>query len=46
MRMRRFTAEEEAVAQFLVAQAGKRIEMLGHRAARRAAACAGCGSPA
>jgi transcriptional regulator with GAF, ATPase, and Fis domain len=28
MRMRRFTVEEEAVAQFLVAQAGKRIEML------------------
>jgi len=28
MRMRRFTIEEEAVAQFLVAQAGKRIEML------------------
>jgi diguanylate cyclase (GGDEF)-like protein len=37
MRMRRFTQEEEAVARFLVTQAGKRIEMLalGSRPRRR-----------
>ena len=29
MRLRRFTADEEAVASFLVGQAGRRIEALG-----------------
>jgi GAF domain-containing protein len=29
MRMRRFTADDEAVAGFLVAQAGRRIETIG-----------------
>jgi hypothetical protein len=28
MRLRRFTSEQEAVAEFLVGQAGRRMEML------------------
>ena len=31
MRLRRFTTEDEALARFLVGQAGRRIEALGER---------------
>jgi GAF domain-containing protein len=38
MRLRRFTADEEAVAWFLVGQAGRRIESLGEISGNRRSA--------
>lgn len=35
MRLRRFTREEEAIAEFLVGQASRRLEMLGDESGRR-----------